>query len=55
VWNAFYGLAAQIENTSKEELTTIKAYAEMMPFPPPADHFGGGLLQELLSGTPGNR
>jgi hypothetical protein len=55
VWNAFYGLAAQIENTPKEELKAIKAYAEMMPFPPPADHFGGGLLQELLSGTPGNR
>jgi len=55
VWNAFYGLAAQIENTPKDELKTVKAYAEMMPFPPPADHFGGGLLQELLSGTPGNR
>ena len=55
VWNAFYGLAAQIENTPNDELKTVKAYAEMMPFPPPADHFGGGLLQELLSGTPGNR
>ena len=55
VWNAFYGLAAQIENTPKEELRTIKEYAEMMPFPPPPDHFGGGLLQELFSGTPGNR
>lgn len=55
VWNAFYGLAAQIENTPKEELRTIKEYAEMMPFPPPADHFGGGLLQELLSVRPGNR
>jgi hypothetical protein len=55
VWNAFYGLAAQIENTPKDELKTVKAYAEMMPFPPPAEHFGGGLLQELLSGTPGNR
>jgi hypothetical protein len=55
VWNAFYGLATQIENTPNDELKTVKAYAEMMPFPPPADHFGGGLLQELLSGTPGNR
>jgi hypothetical protein len=55
VWNAFSGLAAQIENTPKDEIKTVKAYAEMMPFPPPADHFGGGLFQELLSGTPGNR
>jgi hypothetical protein len=55
VWNAFYGLAAQIENTPKEELRTIKEYAEMMPFPPPADHFAGGLLQELLSVRPGDR
>jgi hypothetical protein len=55
VWNAFHGLSAQIENTPKDEVKTIKAYAEMMPFPPPPDHFGGGLLQELLSGTPGNR
>jgi hypothetical protein len=55
VWNAFSGLAAQIDNTPKDEIKTVKAYAEMMPFPPPVDHFGGGLLQELLSGTPGNR
>jgi hypothetical protein len=55
VWNAFHGLAAQIQNTPNAELKTIKEYAEMMPFPPPADHFGGGLLQELLSGTPGIR
>lgn len=55
VWNAFYGLAAQIENTPKAELKSIKEYAELMPFPPPSDHFAGGLLQELLSGTPGNR
>jgi hypothetical protein len=56
VWNAFYGLAAQIRNTPTEELKTLKEYAEMMPFPPPPEHFSGGdLLQELLSGTPVNR
>lgn len=55
VWNAFYGLAAQIRNTPTEELKTLKEYAEMMPFPPPPEHFGGGLLQELLSGTPVSR
>jgi hypothetical protein len=52
VWNAFYALAAQIQNTSKAELKTLKEYAEMMPFPPPAEHFAGGILQELLSATP---
>jgi hypothetical protein len=55
VWNAFHGLAAQVQNTPTAELKTIKEYAEMMPFPPPPDHFGGGLLQELLSGTPISR
>jgi hypothetical protein len=55
VWNAFHGLAAQIQTTPREELKSVKEYAEMMPFPPPADHFAGGIFQELLSGTPGNR
>ena len=55
VWNAFYGLAAQIQNTSRAELKSLKEYAEMMPFPPPAEHFGGGILQELLSGAPVSR
>jgi hypothetical protein len=54
VWNAFHGLAAQIRNTPAPELRSVKEYAEMMPFPPPVDHFAGGVLQELLSGTPGH-
>jgi hypothetical protein len=48
VWNAFYGLAEQIRDTPAGELRTVKEYAEMMPFPPPPDHFSGGLLQELF-------
>jgi hypothetical protein len=55
VWNAFYALAAQIQGTPKAELKSLKEYAEMMPFPPPAEHFAGGIFQELLSGTPVNR
>jgi hypothetical protein len=52
VWNGFYGLAAQIQGTATAELKTVKEYAAMMPFPPPPEQFGGGLLQELLSGSP---
>jgi len=48
VWNAFYGLAEQIKDTPTAELRSVKEYAEMMPFPPPPDHFSGGLLQELF-------
>lgn len=55
VWNAFYALAAQIQNTPTAELKTLKEYAEMLPFPPPAEHFAGGILQELLSGAPVSR
>lgn len=55
VWNAFHGLAAQIEKTPKAELKSVKEYAEMMPFPPPIEHFSGGVLQELLSGARSNR
>ncbi len=55
VWNAFYALAAQIQNTPRAELKSLKEYAEMMPFPPLAEHFAGGILQELLSGTPVSR
>lgn len=55
VWNAFHGLAAQIEHTPKEELKTVKEYADMMPFPPQIEHFSGGVVQELLDGTRGNR
>ena len=55
VWNAFYGLAAQIKNTPTAELKSVKEYADLMPFPPPVEHFSGGVLQELLHGAPGNR
>ncbi len=55
VWNAFHALAAQIENTPKEELKTVKEYADMMPFPPRMDHFSAGVVQELLDGARGNR
>ena len=55
VWNAYHGLAEQIKNTPKAELKTVKEYADMMPFPPPVEHFSGGVLEELLHGTPGNR
>jgi hypothetical protein len=53
VWNAFHALAAQIRNTPTDELKTVKEYAEMMPFPPPAEHFSGGVFQELLYGPAG--
>ena len=55
VWNAFHALAAQIENTPKEELKTVKEYADMMPFPPQIGYFSGGVVQELLGGARGNR
>jgi hypothetical protein len=55
VWNSFHALAAQIQHTPAAELKSLKEYAEMMPFPPPAEHFAGGILQELLSGTPVSR
>jgi hypothetical protein len=54
VWNAFHALAAQIVDTPKGELKSVKEYAEMMPFPPPVDHFSGGVFQELLDGARGN-
>ena len=54
VWNAFHGLAAQIEHTPPAELKTVKEYADMMPFPPPIEHFSGGVLEELLRGAPGH-
>ena len=50
VWNAFYALAEQIKDTPTEELSSVKEYAEMMPFPPPPEHFSGGMFQELLHG-----
>jgi hypothetical protein len=55
VWNGFHALAAQIRSTPAAELKTVKEYAAMMPFPPPADHFSGGVLEELFGGAPGQR
>jgi hypothetical protein len=54
VWNSFYGLEAQIENTPRSELQSVKDYAEMMPFPPPIEYFSDGVLQELLRGARGD-
>lgn len=52
VWNAFHGLAAQIAATPAAEVRTVKQYAELMPFPPPPEHFAGGVLEELFGGVP---
>jgi hypothetical protein len=51
VWNAFHGLAAQIEHTPKAELKTVTEYAEMMPFPLPIEHFSAGVNEELFNGA----
>lgn len=51
VWNAFNGVAAQIEQTPTAELRPFKDYAQLMPLPPPVDHLTGGILQELLGGA----
>jgi len=48
VWNAFYGLAAQIRQTAKAELKTVKEYARMMPLPPPLEYFSSGLHPGLF-------
>jgi hypothetical protein len=48
VWNAYYGLAAQIRNTPEAELTSAKEYARMMPFPPAIEHFSNVLPEELF-------
>ncbi len=53
VWNAFHGLAAQIKNTPKAELNSVKEYADMMPFPPPIEYFSGGVLQEVFNAARG--
>lgn len=55
VWNAFHALAAQIRSTPTRELKTVKEYAEMMPLPPPPEHFSDGVLEELFNGGSGNR
>jgi hypothetical protein len=51
VWNAFHGLAAQIEHTPKAELKTVTEYGEMMPFPLPLEHFSAGVNEELFNGA----
>ena len=48
VWNAYYGLAAQIRNTPVAELRSTREYAEMMPFPPAIEHFSSVLPEELF-------
>jgi hypothetical protein len=55
LWNAFYGLAAQIKNTQKVELQTVKEYADMMPFPPAIDYFSSGLHPGLFDAARNNR
>jgi hypothetical protein len=52
VWNAFYGLAARIESTPERELRNAKEYAEMMPFPPPMEHFSNIVPEGLFDATP---
>ena len=54
VWNAYHGLAAQIEQAAEADLKPLRDYAAMMPLPPPLHHFSGGILQELLSGSRGD-
>jgi hypothetical protein len=48
VWNAFYGLAAQVRQTDSAQLRTVKEYARMMPFPPPLEYFSSGLHPGLF-------
>ncbi len=55
VWNAFAGLDAQIRGTPAGELKTVKEYAEMMPFPPPADAFSGGAFLEMFDAAHDHR
>jgi hypothetical protein len=52
VWNAYYGLEAQIRNTPESELMTAKEYAELMPFPPAMEHFSGVVHESLFDATP---
>jgi hypothetical protein len=52
VWNAYYGLSAQINNTPDSELMTLKEYAEMMPFPPAKEHFSKVVPEGLFDVAP---
>jgi hypothetical protein len=55
VWNAFYGLEAQIRATPEAELKNTKEYAEMMPFPPAKEHFSGVVPASLFDAAPNQR
>jgi hypothetical protein len=55
VWNAFYGLAAQIKTTARTDLKTAKEYANMMPFPPSIEYFSSGLHPGLFDAPRGHR
>jgi hypothetical protein len=48
IWNAYYGLEAQIQNTPATQLRSVKEYAQMMPFPPPMEHFSSVVPKELF-------
>jgi hypothetical protein len=39
VWNAYYGLTAQIIDTAETELKSFKDYANMIPMPPTLEFF----------------
>ena len=45
IWNAYQGLAAQINATPDEELKPVRDYANMMPMVPPLEHFVSGERQ----------
>ncbi len=42
VWNAFHGLAVQIEDTPEADLKSLKDYANTLPMAPPPKHFLNG-------------
>jgi hypothetical protein len=52
VWNAYYGLEAQIRNTPEGELKSAQEYAELIPFPPAMEHFSGIVPESLFDATP---
>jgi hypothetical protein len=55
VWNAFHGLAAQVQQTARPELKTVKEYARMMPVPPPLEYFSSGLHPGLFDAARDDR
>lgn len=42
IWNAYYALTAQIDDTPEDELKTIREYANMLPMMPAKDYFVTG-------------